>query len=98
MTTDTAPGPIHKNFFEAIEDAVATAADSALHFLKEVSDDWSAIKQNPVYGSLVQLGSTAIMSEMAAQGIPVPALVNVGSALVSALDAAAAMHPAIKTP
>ena len=83
---------------ETIANAIHEGAAWALKGLATMGSDWAAIKANPLYGSLATAAATMATNEMAANGVPVAPLVNVGSAIASMLDALAAAHPAISTP
>jgi hypothetical protein len=76
---------------------VGAAAAKAIEFLKEIEGDWETIKTNPAYGTLVTLAVSVATKSLTAAGVPVGPLVNVGQAVIAALDAMAAAHPGIDT-
>ena len=96
-TVTTAPA-VTAGWFSAIASSVHSVAAKALDLLKEVDTEWATIKDNPVYGMVADLAVKAVTNELAALGVPVGPLVNVGTAVTSMLDALAAAHPSISTP
>lgn len=86
-----------ENWFGHIFDAVQGAAKWAFSGIKTLGDDWAAIKADPNYGPLVGVAVSFATKALQAQGVPVGALVTLGGAVESTLDALAAAHPDIRT-
>lgn len=83
---------------DTVFQTISDAANWAMKGLAVLGTDWAAIKANPMYGQMAQIAANMAFAELNAYGVPVPALVNVGKSMESALEALAAAHPGIATP
>lgn len=66
--------------------------------ISKLGTEWSAVEASPLYGPLISAGESLITGELTKNDVAVPPLVNVGKALVLAVQSLAASSPAIATP
>lgn len=85
----------------AFSDIIAAAGHGAAlvyHEIVAIQEDattWSG--QHPEIGQLIAAGTAFTAQAMAGAGVPVPAFVTAGTAVLSALKAMAAMDPTLQS-